>query len=214
MAGALRAAAAGQRRRSSSRRPRSRPRPRCAARAGSASPAICPTTSRRRSCSGCSSLAHACRGRDPRARNSRPAIVDATLMVQREVADRIEAVPGTGDYGVAVDLRAAARRRPPRADAAARGLPAAAEGPLGGRPARRSGRRRCRSATRARSTRWSGRCSRSGARRWRTRWRRSPTARAARGRRPAQPPASTRRRRPETLQLAELARLADRLVPA
>ena len=28
------------------------------------------------------------------------AITDATLMVQREVADRLEAVPGTGDYGV------------------------------------------------------------------------------------------------------------------
>ena len=31
---------------------------------------------------------------------SDPLIIDATLMVQREVADRLEAVPGTGDYGV------------------------------------------------------------------------------------------------------------------
>jgi 16S rRNA (adenine1518-N6/adenine1519-N6)-dimethyltransferase len=40
-------------------------------------------------------------------------ITDATLMVQREVADRLEARPGTGDYGplaVAVQLRAAVKR--------------------------------------------------------------------------------------------------------
>ena len=42
-----------------------------------------------------------------------PAILDATLMVQREVADRLEAVPGTGDYGVlsiSVQLHADVRR--------------------------------------------------------------------------------------------------------
>jgi len=42
-----------------------------------------------------------------------PAILDATLMVQREVADRLEAVPGTGDYGVlsiCVQLHADVRR--------------------------------------------------------------------------------------------------------
>jgi 16S rRNA (adenine1518-N6/adenine1519-N6)-dimethyltransferase len=42
-----------------------------------------------------------------------PAILDATLMVQREVADRLEAVPGTGDYGVlsiSVQLYADVRR--------------------------------------------------------------------------------------------------------
>jgi 16S rRNA (adenine1518-N6/adenine1519-N6)-dimethyltransferase len=31
---------------------------------------------------------------------ARPGLVDATLMVQAEVADRLVAVPGTGDYGV------------------------------------------------------------------------------------------------------------------
>ena len=30
----------------------------------------------------------------------RPGLIDATLMVQAEVADRLVAVPGTGDYGV------------------------------------------------------------------------------------------------------------------
>jgi 16S rRNA (adenine1518-N6/adenine1519-N6)-dimethyltransferase len=48
---------------------------------------------------------------NPRTRE--PAIIDATLMVQREVADRLEAVPGTGDYGVlsiSVQLHADVRR--------------------------------------------------------------------------------------------------------
>ena len=42
-----------------------------------------------------------------------PALIDATLMVQREVAERIEAKPGGGDYGVLailVQLHADARR--------------------------------------------------------------------------------------------------------
>jgi 16S rRNA (adenine1518-N6/adenine1519-N6)-dimethyltransferase len=41
------------------------------------------------------------------------AIRDATLMVQREVADRLEAAPGSGDYGVlsiSVQLHAGVRR--------------------------------------------------------------------------------------------------------
>jgi 16S rRNA (adenine1518-N6/adenine1519-N6)-dimethyltransferase len=43
----------------------------------------------------------------------RPALLDATLMVQREVAQRIEAEPGGGDYGVLailVQLHADVRR--------------------------------------------------------------------------------------------------------
>jgi 16S rRNA (adenine1518-N6/adenine1519-N6)-dimethyltransferase len=47
-----------------------------------------------------------------RAPNRHP-IVDATLMVQREVADRLEAGPGSGDYGVlsiSVQLHADVRR--------------------------------------------------------------------------------------------------------
>jgi 16S rRNA (adenine1518-N6/adenine1519-N6)-dimethyltransferase len=34
------------------------------------------------------------------AHRARGGLVDATLMLQREVADRIQAAPGTGDYGV------------------------------------------------------------------------------------------------------------------
>ena len=46
-------------------------------------------------------------------RTGEPAIVDATLMVQREVADRLEAAPGSGDYGmlsISVQLHADVRR--------------------------------------------------------------------------------------------------------
>lgn len=46
-------------------------------------------------------------------RRSEPSILDATLMVQREVADRLEATPGSGDYGVlsiSVQLHADVRR--------------------------------------------------------------------------------------------------------
>jgi 16S rRNA (adenine1518-N6/adenine1519-N6)-dimethyltransferase len=48
-----------------------------------------------------------------RARREGVAIADATLMVQREVADRIEGIPGTKNYGtlaIFVQLRAAVRR--------------------------------------------------------------------------------------------------------
>ena len=44
---------------------------------------------------------------------SAEVFTDATLMLQREVADRIEAVPGTGDYGVLavlIQLRAEVQR--------------------------------------------------------------------------------------------------------
>jgi 16S rRNA (adenine1518-N6/adenine1519-N6)-dimethyltransferase len=50
---------------------------------------------------------------DSASPRSGQAIIDATLMVQREVADRLEAVPGTGDYGVlsiSVQLHADVRR--------------------------------------------------------------------------------------------------------
>jgi 16S rRNA (adenine1518-N6/adenine1519-N6)-dimethyltransferase len=50
---------------------------------------------------------------DSAAPRSGQAILDATLMVQREVADRLTAVPGTGDYGVlsiSVQLHADVRR--------------------------------------------------------------------------------------------------------
>jgi 16S rRNA (adenine1518-N6/adenine1519-N6)-dimethyltransferase len=48
-----------------------------------------------------------------RAYRAGAALVDATLMVQREVADRMQASPGTGDYGVLailVQLHADVRR--------------------------------------------------------------------------------------------------------
>ena len=48
-----------------------------------------------------------------RARREGVALADATLMVQREVADRIEGSPGTKDYGtlaIFVQLRAIVRR--------------------------------------------------------------------------------------------------------
>ncbi len=48
-----------------------------------------------------------------RARREGVAVADATLMVQREVADRIEGRPGTKDYGtlaIFVQLRATVRR--------------------------------------------------------------------------------------------------------
>ena len=37
---------------------------------------------------------------EPRVPSPEARILDATLMLQREVADRLEAEPGTGDYGV------------------------------------------------------------------------------------------------------------------
>src|SRR5918993_888866 len=47
------------------------------------------------------------------AASENPGLLDATLMIQREVADRLEAMPGTGDYGVlsiSVQLHADVRR--------------------------------------------------------------------------------------------------------
>ena len=42
-----------------------------------------------------------------RAHREGGRLTDATVMVQREVADRIEGKPGTKDYGTLADLRAA-----------------------------------------------------------------------------------------------------------
>jgi 16S rRNA (adenine1518-N6/adenine1519-N6)-dimethyltransferase len=44
---------------------------------------------------------------------SHPSLIDATFMVQREVAERLEARPGSGDYGVlaiSIQLRASVQR--------------------------------------------------------------------------------------------------------
>ncbi len=60
---------------------------------------------------------------------------DAVVMLQREVADRVLAAPGSGDYGpLAVMLGLFADRTAPAVAAAGR-LPAAAQGPFGGGPA-------------------------------------------------------------------------------
>ena len=61
-------------------------------------------------------------------------LVDATVMLQREVADRLTATPGTRDYGVLSILigHAAAVER---ISLAARRVPAGAEGPFRGRQA-------------------------------------------------------------------------------
>ncbi len=48
-----------------------------------------------------------------RARRDGARLVDATLMVQREVADRIEGKPGSKDYGTLAIFVGAARRRAP-----------------------------------------------------------------------------------------------------
>ena len=162
-----------------------------------ASPAICPTTSLRRSCFACSSS------------QSRRPVTDATLMLQREVADRIVAKPGTAEYGVLsvlVQWRADVTRllaippgafRPPpdvRSALIRLDLPAA--------PFRAAG-------SRSSSNGWCAACSRSGGRRWPTRWRRLPA-------RSGSPPGGALaaagidpRRRPETLEIIEIARLAD-----
>jgi 16S rRNA (adenine1518-N6/adenine1519-N6)-dimethyltransferase len=58
-------------------------------------------------------LIEATRQLQPPAPSPQPRIVDATLMLQREVAERLEARPGSGDYGVlsiSVQLHADVRR--------------------------------------------------------------------------------------------------------
>ena len=52
-------------------------------------------------------------------------------MLQREVAERIVAGPGTKDYGVLSIFIQLHAESADRADPATRGLPAGAEGPLG-----------------------------------------------------------------------------------
>ena len=148
------------------------------------------------------------RAREP-AITGEPAILDATLMVQREVADRLEAVPGTGDYGVlsiSVQLHADVRRvltLPPGR------LPAGPQSPLGGRPAHvpsPAGADRRRAAVRGDGpvdVHPAAQDAGERARRLRRR------ARPARGRRPRAAGVDPSRR-PETLTLEELARLAAR----
>jgi 16S rRNA (adenine1518-N6/adenine1519-N6)-dimethyltransferase len=58
-------------------------------------------------------LIQAVRHPQPPAPSPQPRILDATLMLQREVAERLEARPGSGDYGVlsiSVQLHAEVRR--------------------------------------------------------------------------------------------------------
>jgi 16S rRNA (adenine1518-N6/adenine1519-N6)-dimethyltransferase len=83
---------------------------------------------------------------------------DATVMVQREVADRLVARPGSKDYGVLTILLSCRPGRSPRRPRFAR--------PSSGW---NSDRRPCACVTRLRSNAWSRRCSVSGARRSQTR---------------------------------------------
>ena len=61
-------------------------------------------------------------------------LLDATLMLQREVADRLVAPPGSKEYGVLSILIQHRGRRRDGAEAARRRLPSAAEGALVARP--------------------------------------------------------------------------------
>ena len=136
-------------------------------------------------------------------------LVDATLMLQREVAERIRASPGSRDYGVLsiliqlhadvrplLNLPPGAFRPAPKVHSAVVALTFRAAG-------RRSvGRGGC-------SRRWFDRCSPSGARCLGTRCQRFAeqlgwAASDALARADIDP-----RRRPETLQLTEMARLAE-----
>ena len=123
------------------------------------------------------------------------------VMLQREVADRLLARPGTGEYGVLSVLIGHSARRRAAADAAAGRLPAAAEGAVRGGPAALSRRPTRRVRDEHASSQGSSRRSSPGAARpWRTRCSRS------RRRSPATPSPTAldrcrhrRRRRPETL---------------
>ena len=130
---------------------------------------------------------------------------DATVMLQREVADRLVARPGTKDYGVLtvmlglhaqvtrlLDLPPGAFRPPPKVRS--RGRPtrrSAARGARGRRgPVRAHGEGDVQPAAKDAGQRAEVRSTRRRRPSWR--W-----------------PASTPSRRPETLQLAEMAQLAD-----
>ena len=115
-------------RRTSTRATSSRCRPRrgSTATGPTASRPTCPTTSRRPSSAACS--------RSP----ARGACRDAVLMLQKEVADRLVARPGSGDYGplaIAMALQADVSRVFVLPPGAFRPPP---EGPLRRRPHRRS----------------------------------------------------------------------------
>ena len=120
---------ARQRRAALRRRDADRPRPRSTRRRTGWSP-TCRTRSRRRCCC----------GRSP----SSPGVESWTLMVQREIADRLRAAPGSRTYGspsvlvqLACEVRLLRARRPGGVHAAAAGRlgadRAAADGPGGAR---------------------------------------------------------------------------------
>ena len=96
---------------------------------------------------------------------------DATLMLQREVADRIVAQPGTAEYGVLSVLRAMARGCHAAAGDPARGISAAAGRAFGARSASPSGPRRSELKDPIFSSGWCAACLRSAERRSPTRWR-------------------------------------------
>ena len=64
-----------------------------------------------------------------------PRVADATFMLQREVAERLTATPGSGDYGVLTVTASRAGASAIGSDAATRGVPASTAGHLQSRPA-------------------------------------------------------------------------------
>ena len=149
-----------------------------------------------------------------RAHRATAGLVDATVMLQREVAERIQASPGTGDYGVLADLRCSCtptwRRLLTLPPGAFRPAPKVHSAVL----------RLTFRAPRGRGSR-TKRCFEAMVRSMFTQRRKmlGNALRAVRRASAAGSPATAlaaagidRRRRPETLQLAELARLAEAFV--
>ena len=109
----------------------------------------------------------------------------------------------------ALDLRPAACRRTAAPVPAAWRLPSGAEGPFDRRSPALPPARRARCRTRRRSRRWSARCSCSGGRPCSMRCGRSRSRATRMSARALTSAAIDPARRPETLQLTELARLAE-----
>ena len=139
----------------------------------------------------------------------RPAVVDATVMLQREVADRVAAEPGGGDYGPLAHPRrcmptgrACSRSRQARSARRPRCIPRWSGSPSALQPSV--------SATRRSSSGWCARSSSSGGRRSPTRSSPLPAPEDATGRARCAAVGLDGARRPETLQLQSCRRLPPR----
>ena len=130
-------------------------------------------------------------------------------MLQREVADRLTAAPGTKEYGVlTILIGQSADSRQAAAGAAARRLSAGAKSPFGGRAPRVSRAGTGGQEPRALRAGWFRRSSRGAGRRSPTRSKPFLPARRC-PRRALKAADLDGRRRPETLSIPELVRLAD-----